>query len=256
MNVIKTQNVEYDTISAGDTPWSDPNFPTSDALYWADHESETEFVQYLPDNITWSRVSARQYGIQSLWGPGGEAAINPTDLNQGGVGNCWIISAISAIAEVPGRVTNLMLNDEISEAGIYGVNMYALGVPYTEYVDDFLPIAEDWETGEMGHLFAGLGKDGSIWGAIVEKAYAKKYGNYQHTEGGWMATGVANLNGSPFRTHIHTEFRDDDEGDDALWAILLTHDQEVDVMTAGTANGENTPANLAGGHAYTIIDVA
>ena len=156
MNVIKTQTVEYDTISAGDTPWSDPNFPTSDALYWADHESETEFVQYLPDNITWSRVSARQYGIQSLWGPGGEAAINPTDLNQGGVGNCWIISAISAIAEVPGRVTNLMLNDEISEAGIYGVNMYALGVPYTEYVDGLLPIAEDWETGEMGHLFAGL----------------------------------------------------------------------------------------------------
>ena len=94
-----------------------------------------------------------------------------------------------------------MLNDGLNSAGVYGVNMYSLGVPTTIYVDDFLPATPGWNSGEYRPMFAGLGKDNSIWGAIVEKAYAKKYGNYQHTEGGWMATGVASLNGSPFRTY-------------------------------------------------------
>jgi len=77
--------------------------------------------------------------------------------------------------------------------------MYALGVPYTEYVDDYLPVKNGRQ------IFAGTGKDDSIWGAIVEKAFAKRYGNYLHTEGGWMATAVAQMNGSPYRTYWHNE---------------------------------------------------
>lgn len=50
--------------------------------------------------------------------------------------------------------------------------MYALGVPYTEYVDDWIPTIWDKP------LFANLGKDGSVWASIVEKAFAKRYGNY------------------------------------------------------------------------------
>jgi len=46
------------------------------------------------------------------------------------------MAAVSALAEVKGRIDSVILNDDISQAGIYGVNMYALGVPFTEYVDD------------------------------------------------------------------------------------------------------------------------
>jgi len=123
--------------------------------------------------------------------------------------------------------------------------MYALGIPFTQYVDDYLPT----DNGVVP-MFANIGKDGSIWGAIVEKAYAKRYGNYQHMEGGWMATGVANLNGSPFKTYLHYELSNDNE----IWAILSTHDQDKDIMTAGTTN-DNKETNLPGGHAYTIIGI-
>lgn len=251
MDINKGSYVDFDTVSVQNTPWTDTDFPTNDGLYWKDHEAETEFVAYLPDDVTWKRINEADIGVESLWGPNGSSDIKPADMNQGGVGNCWIISAISAVAEVPGRITNLMLNDDLNEAGVYGVNMYSLGVPTTVYVDDYLPVAEDWYSGESKPLYAGLGKDNSIWGAIVEKAFAKKYGNYQHTEGGWMATGVANLNGSPFRTHMNKDYSEDD-----LWAILETHDLAVDVMTAGTENGPDTPAGLASGHAYTVIGVA
>jgi len=50
------------------------------------------------------------------------------------------MAAVSALAEVKGRIDSVILNDDFSQAGIYGVNMYALGVPFTEYVDDYLPV--------------------------------------------------------------------------------------------------------------------
>ena len=88
------------------------------------------------------------------------------------------MAAVSALAEVKGRIDSVILNDDISQAGIYGVNMYALGVPFTEYVDDYLPVTEGMP------IFSQRGKDDSIWGAVVEKAFAKRYGNYHRMEGG------------------------------------------------------------------------
>ena len=52
------------------------------------------------------------------------------------------MSALSAIAEKPNRVESMFVDTfggEINPAGVYGVNMYALGVPITVLVDDFLP---------------------------------------------------------------------------------------------------------------------
>ena len=88
------------------------------------------------------------------------------------------MSALSAIAEVPNRVDNLFVQNGISDNGIYALRMYALGVPFTQIVDDYLPLSND------RHIFGGLGKDGSVWGSIVEKAYGKRYGNYEHLVGG------------------------------------------------------------------------
>ena len=161
---------------------------------------------------------------------------------QGSVGNCWIMSAVSALAEWPERVDNLMLNDGISTGGIYGVNMYALGVPFTQYVDDYLPINDE------GLVFANKGKDNSIWAAVVEKAYAKRYGNYKHTEGGWMATGVAQMNGSPYVTLLSSEMSDED-----LWNAIKSSDDSHHIITAGTDCVDYTKNNMPGCHAYTVL---
>ena len=61
--------------------------------------------------------------------------------------------------------------------------MYALGVPHTIIVDDFIP---GWAWNDNFYpLFAGVRGDKSLWGAIIEKAFAKFHGNYMHTVGGW-----------------------------------------------------------------------
>ena len=82
-----------------------------------------------------------------------------------------------AVAEYPGRIEKVFLNKGKSAAGVYSVQFYALNVPITITVDDYLPVTK-LEDGEFSTPYARIGKDGSIWGAIMEKAFAKFHGNY------------------------------------------------------------------------------
>ena len=73
--------------------------------------------------------------------------------------------------------------------------MYALNVPITVMVDDWLPLRE-WGNG-FHTWFSKVGDDGSIWGPVIEKAFAKFHGNYARIVGGNLTDGVSTLNGGP-----------------------------------------------------------
>ena len=114
------------------------------------------------------------------------------------------MAAASAIAEKPNRLEKVFLNHEakLVEQGIYGVNVYLLGVPHTILVDDYLPLKEDF--GGFKTYFAHIGHDTSLWGAILEKAFAKLHGNYQRIIGGDPRLAVRTLIGSPHDTLVHS----------------------------------------------------
>lgn len=120
--------------------------------------------------------------------------ISVNDVNQGNIGNCWFLAAASALAEYPGRMEKVFLNHDtaLNSQGIYAVNLYTLGVPHTVVIDDYLPLTSQGNT-----LFAHPGKDNSLWVAILEKAFAKYYGNYYHIEGGFPEVAVRTINGGP-----------------------------------------------------------
>ena len=178
--------------------FEDVNFPTDDALFWPDAGEEGKDMDQIDHNVTWARISDPDFPTmngyeKTLWGPSRDASsITPSDMNQGYIGNCWIISAVSAMAEVPGRIDRIIENEFISQDGIYALNMYLLGVPFTMIIDDKMPLNQWGNT-----YFGGLGKDGSVWGAVIEKAFAKYYGAYEHMIGGFMERAVTALNGSP-----------------------------------------------------------
>ena len=58
---------------------------------------------------TWKRAS-KIAGEHTLFG--NNNAVSPLDIRQGGLGNCWFLSAASALAEVPGRLENIFLNND------------------------------------------------------------------------------------------------------------------------------------------------
>lgn len=52
-------------------------------------------------------------------------------------------------------------------------------------VDDLFITDADHE-----FIYAQISEDGGIWAAVVEKAAAKLYGNYENLEGGDVAEGM------------------------------------------------------------------
>ena len=104
----------------------------------------------------------------------------------------------------------------MNTAGIYAVDLYTLGVPHTVVVDDFMPRSTGDDGVKMENSYANVGKnDQSMWGAILEKAFAKLVGNYMHTAGGQPSGGVRRIVGGAFELHTHKG-----KTADALWKEL------------------------------------
>lgn len=86
----------------------------------------------------------------------------------------------------------------------------------------------------------------------MEKAFAKYHGNYEHIIGGWMAYGVTALNGGPW-----TDYWNSDVDVETIWSDIKTHDDDWDIVTAGSqfcgSDSETNPNGVACGHAYTIL---
>ena len=119
------------------TDFKDASFPVDEALYWSDYPSErTPQINDFERRITWLRLKD-EFPDSKFWGTDG---IKPADVKQGELGNCWFMVAASAIAEKPRRLEKIFLNDRKSREGIYGVNLYTLGVQHTVIVDDYLPL--------------------------------------------------------------------------------------------------------------------
>lgn len=123
--------------------------------------------------------------------------ITPGDIRQGYFGDCWWLGSVSALAEVPNRVENIIVNQENdpNAAGIYAFNLYALGMPITITVDDYLPILDSEEG--LSTIGAHLGDDHSLWMPLLEKAFAKFVGNYYRTEGGLADEALSYLTNAP-----------------------------------------------------------
>lgn len=118
-----------------------------------------------------------------LFGPGGPVA---DDVNQGSVGDCYLMAKLSATAaEQPEEIRKMVtsLGD-----GTYAVRFYRNGLPRYIRVD-----ADLWTFFGTGTLaYARPGASGAIWAPIIEKAFAffrKEAGTYSSVSGGNTAWG-------------------------------------------------------------------
>jgi len=93
------------------------------------------------------------------------------------------MASASSLGEWPNLIRNIFLTQKKNSAGISGVRLFMRGKPYVISIDDNLPFYNvsltGTEFGGGGPSFAFLCKDNrTIWGAVLEKAYAKLIGNY------------------------------------------------------------------------------
>lgn len=97
------------------------------------------------------------------------------DIAQGVLGDCYFLAGSSAVAEIDERFKKNFLTPDKNAAGIYAFNFWIRGIPTLFVVDDNLP----WDANNNELQFSKVGLDGSLWGPLVEKAWAKAMGTYE-----------------------------------------------------------------------------
>ena len=110
----------------------------------------------------------------SLW-----SDMSPDDVQQGSLGDCYFLSALSVLAEVPDRIHRLFILEGISEddksisgeelraLGCYRIRLCIGGEWKTVTIDDRLPCR--LVDGELKPLFSHCHETQDFWVSLLEK---------------------------------------------------------------------------------------
>ena len=113
--------------------------------------------------------------------------INPSDIGQGALGDCWLLAAIACLAEHPDALRSLFIDREINSRGYYKLRLFhaARDKWVTVGEDDRFPvkIAETKFSSKKELLFL-RDTDNELWVCLLQKAFAKIFGGYAQLDGG------------------------------------------------------------------------
>jgi hypothetical protein len=123
-----------------------------------------------------------------------EGGTHADDCIEGGVGSCWLIGALAAVAEVPGAMPRLFARQA---GGGVAVRLFVDGAWRSYAIDEQLPACG----GGGAPVVAAYAKppaSAAVWGCLLEKAYAASGGakGYDTLNGGDPAAALLALSGS------------------------------------------------------------
>ena len=121
-----------------------------------------------PHAIQWRRPHEFMSGDIKVFSD----TIDPNDIIQGALGDCWFLSALASLAENPHLIRRLFVTKQYNKQGIYKVRLCKNGEWQVITIDDYFPCRK-----RGGPCFA-RGNGNELWVMLLEKAYAKLHGNY------------------------------------------------------------------------------
>lgn len=178
------------------------------------------------------------------------SGIHPNDIEQGGLGDCYLLSALSSIAEVPERITRIICSKDVNSSGAYCIALCITGIWEEIIIDDLIPVRPYSQKPAFNSS-----KSNELWVMLVEKAWAKVNGGYNNIVGGLIREVLHDLTGAPAVTFFNCEGTPEEH-----WQNLLEGERNNFIMAAGTDDiqqsgddSQDKKTGLAGNHAYSLL---
>ena len=152
---------------------------------WADDFAHSESTS----KIVWKRFNRSDRW--TLFGAKGIYGISPNDVLQGGVGDCWFLSALAVIAERTDLIQKIVKSAELDDSGKINFCLFIDGTWQDIVVDNYLPCQQRSIKKEKKRKMINdvlcIDQEGStlayskvshtqLWVPLLEKAYAKAHG--------------------------------------------------------------------------------
>ncbi|KAI8627354.1 cysteine proteinase [Xylariaceae sp. FL1651] len=205
--------------------------------------------------------------------------VDGADIKQGGLGNCWFIASLSALANVEGAVQRICVEYD-TRVGIYGFVFYRDGEWIYSIIDDKLYLTspnwdspsmqrdllnqidrdsperdyrKTYQTGSKALFFGQCKNQNETWVALFEKAYAKAHGDFGSLAGGWIGEGIEDLTGGVTTELLASDILDLDE----FWEneVSKVNQEFLFGCSTGLLDGGYGDRNgIREGHAYVVMD--
>ncbi len=187
--------------------------------------------------------------------------ITQTDVNQGQIGDCYLLAVVGDIAKMKPEIIRKMIKDNGN--GTYTVTFYRHKGGISGFFaslfggSDFEPVLETVDSNfgsnivNSGQDQAQVGNQHEIWVAVIEKAFAKLNGGYDKiTNGGYPMNAMETLTGKkasqkPIGSVTATE----------LQADLTAGKPVVMDSLPQVSPAQKLPFGLVGPHAYMLDSI-
>ncbi|XP_076081241.1 calpain-5-like [Mytilus galloprovincialis] len=242
------ESIKKSCLKKGET-FNDPEFPAN---------NKSIFHSKIDDDIEWKRPGVLCRSPHLI------EDFSPYDLHEGELGNMWFVTAIGTLISDRERMEQIIPNIKKQEwkgvmekqdyAGVFQFWFWRFGETVSIVVDDKLPTKDD------KLLFCHSRTREIFWCGLLEKAYAKLYGDYESLTNGEAIDTLVDFTGGvaerinliiikdeKTRKVLFGKLKEDCENE----ALIICYIQ----VKPGDKRGKELPQGFVLGHGYSITAV-
>ena len=195
------------------------------------------------DNIVWLRAQEifnfQHYSIFVN-------DISIDDVRQGYLGNCYLMSSLAAMTNIPQLICQLFRSFQLNKNGCYEIGLNIEGEWQIVLLDDYFPCSKKTRV----PIFAKPNGP-ELWVMLLEKVWAKINGGYLNITGGYSSEVLSTFTSFPIET-FDLLIKDID----IIWKDIKKAFEDGNIITCCSKfDNEIEKYGLVSGHTFTVTNL-